>query len=92
MELLDVFVAQLSDPFRIGLLVALLATQIRTEAVTGRALPLALGAVFVAAMIPIAMPSGTVGLPAAVLVGLATNALILAVLLVGWTMIRRLRR
>ena len=91
MDLLEIFVAQVTDLFRIGLIVALLATQTRTAAVTGRALPLALGVVFVAVMIPLTLPSsGAEKLPA-IAVGLASNALILALAMAGWALIGRFR-
>ena len=55
----DILLAQLFDPFRLGLIVALVVTMLRTEAVTGRWLPLALGVAFVAVIIPITTQGGT---------------------------------
>jgi hypothetical protein len=92
MEWVDLFIAQIADPFRIGLMVALLATQIRTEAVTGRVLPLALGVVFIAAMIPLTLPDAEVGFFPGFLAGVVTNAVVLGVLLAGWAVIGRLRK
>lgn len=83
---------QLLDPFRWALLAALIWTMLRNEAVTGRWLPLAAGAAFVAAIIPLTT-GATSGAPLAraALSGFLANVLILAVLLAllaGW---RRLR-
>lgn len=85
----DLFLSQLIDPFRIGLLIALVATMRRTEAVSGRLVPLAAGVVFVAAVIPIAMQGGFD--PVRVGVGILANLVILAAVLAIWTLILRLR-
>lgn len=77
----DLFSAQLLDPFRIGLLAMLIATTWRTSAHTGRAVPLLLGAVFVAVLIPTALGHGAFALWQAIAAGLLANVLILAVLL-----------
>ena len=50
--------SQLMDPFRIGLIVALVYTMFRTRAATGTAVPLALGVVFVAVILPSTQPTG----------------------------------
>ena len=54
MTLTDLFLAQLADPFRIGLLIALIATTQRTVAATGKVIPLLAGIVFVAVLILLA--------------------------------------
>jgi hypothetical protein len=51
----EILVAQLTDPFRLALIVGLVLTMLRTEAVTGRWVPLALGLLFVAFIIPATM-------------------------------------
>lgn len=81
MSFSELLVAQLMDPFRIGLLVALVFTTLQTTAHTGRLVPLALGCIFVAVLI--AMTTGTedVDRTMAIGVGVVTNVLILAVLL-----------
>lgn len=92
--LTDLLVTQLSDPFRIGLIIALFATMLRTRANTGLWAPLALGAVFVAVVIPVTgVSSSLAGVPLmqAVAVGLVANAILLAVVLAGWTLWQRLR-
>ena len=90
MTIVETLGDQLRDPFRWGLLVALVLTMLRTEGQTGRWLPLALGALFVAVIIPATRPGGDVLRSAAV--GLAANALILAAVLLlreGWVRLRR---
>lgn len=66
--------AALVDPFRVVLLFGLAITQRRTEAHTGLILPLALGVLFVAVVIPVTMGFGAeAGMPKAVLAGLIAN-------------------
>lgn len=85
----ELLLAQLADPFRIGLLIALFATMLRTENATGRYVPLAVGALFVAILIPVATQGGfdatRVG------VGILANAIILAVVSALWTVFQRLK-
>lgn len=82
MDAWDILWGQLLDPFRWGLLAALVLTMLRTEGVTGRWLPLAAGVAFVAVVIPSTMglPAGAT-LPLAVGTGVAANLLILAAVL-----------
>ena len=87
----DLLLAQLIDPFRIGLIIALVATMLRTAAVTGRLVPLAAGVVFVAVIIPMTMQAGRGPVWQAVAVGIVANVIILAVVLGVWTLVRRLR-
>jgi len=94
MTLTDLLQSQLIDPFRIGLLTALLYTAIQNRAATGMAIPLAAGVVFVAVILP-----GTMGLGAAaalplwqvIAVGLVANVVILAVIMAIWRIVQRLR-
>jgi hypothetical protein len=79
MTFADLLVAQLLDPFRIGLLIALVFTTLQTAAHTGRLIPLALGGLFVAVLIATTTGSGEVG--QAIAAGVVTNAMILAVIL-----------
>ena len=78
--MLEMLISQLTDPFRIVLLVGLMVTQVRTRADTGTLLPLALGAVFVAVIAP--MLNGPGGMPDAMSfgVGLAANVILLAII------------
>jgi len=78
----EIFLAQLFDPFRLGLIVALVVTMLRTEAVTGRWLPLAAGLLFVAVIIPATMARGAAEpFWTLVGVGLAANLVLLAVVM-----------
>lgn len=88
----DLVLSQLTDLFRIGLIIALVVTMHRTAAVTGRFLPLVLGVVFVAVMIPATMPSGSASLTDAVLAGLVSNTILLIPVLAGAKLIARWRR
>lgn len=88
----DLVMLQLTDLFRIGMIVGLVVTMHRTAAVTGRVIPLALGVVFLAVMLPVTMPVGSTNLADAILAGVISNSIILApVLALGW-LITRLRR
>lgn len=83
--------SQLMDPFRIGLIVALVYTMFRTRAATGTTIPLALGVVFVAVVLPSTQPSGAVSLTDAVLAGIVSNLIILGIVLALAMIVRRLR-
>lgn len=88
----ELIVAQLTDPFRWALLVGLVWTMRRNEAVTGRWLPLAAGAAFVALIIPLTTGAGAgAGFAPLVIAGLAANAAILAVVLGVWALVARAR-
>jgi hypothetical protein len=89
--MIDLVQSQLLDPFRIGLIAALVFTMFRTQAATGTVVPLALGVVFVAVILPSTNPSATVGLTEAVLAGLVSNLIILGIVLGLAVVIRRLR-
>lgn len=89
--MIDLFLSQVSDPFRIILLIGLFATMWRTRAGTGVWPPLVLGAVFVAVLIPFTIappPEGQV--PVAVGVGIVANAVWLAVIAAAWAVWRNL--
>ena len=90
--MIDLVLSQLTDLFRIGLMVALVVTMQRTSAVTGRVLPLALGVVFVAVMLPSTMSRGSASLIDAILAGLVSNLIILVPVLAVATLVARLRR
>ncbi len=88
-DLLSLFLSQISDVFRIGLLIALVYTTWRTSHATGIIMPLAAGAVFVAVIIP----STRGGLSWMDLgMGLLANAAILAVILAVTMIVRRVRQ
>ena len=88
----ELVLSQLTDLFRIGLIIALVVTMRRTAAVTGRVLPLVLGVIFVATILPTTMPSASAGRTDAILAGLVSNTIILAVVLVAAGLISRFRR
>ena len=90
--MIDLVLSQLTDLFRIGLMIALVVTMLRTSAVTGRVLPLALGVVFVAVMLPSTMTRGSASLIDAILAGLVSNLIILLPVLAVATLIVRLRQ
>ena len=92
MDAWDILWGQLLDPFRWGLLVALVVTMLRTEGQTGRWLPLAAGVAFVAAIIPSTMglPEGAT-LARAVGLGVLANLVILAAVLLAREAWLRLR-
>ena len=90
--MVDLVLMQLTDVFRIGLIIGLVLTMRRTSAVTGRVLPLALGVVFVAVILPTTLASGNASLAEAIFAGLASNTLILLLVLAAATLVERLRR
>ncbi len=87
--MIDTVLSQLIDPFRIGLMVALVVTMLRTSAVTGRWIPLALGVVFVAVIVPSTLPNQSVDFMEAIGAGLVSNIIILAVVLAIAAVIKR---
>ncbi|MBT1155105.1 hypothetical protein J1C56_05830 [Aminobacter anthyllidis] len=93
MAYLDIYLAQLTDPFRIGLLIALVVTAANTAPNLNRWIPIALGIVFVAVLIPFSIgANATINTTTAVLVGLVSNATILAVLLAAKVLYSRRAR
>jgi hypothetical protein len=89
---IDLVFSQLTDVFRIGLIIALVFTMLKTAPVTGRVLPLACGVVFVAVMLPTTMPGGSASLTQAILAGVVSNLVILVLVLGIARLIARLRR
>lgn len=89
----DLLQSQLTDVFRIGLIVALIATTLRTQGMTGRIIPLLAGVVFVAIIIPTTMQTGSdLPLMQRIGAGVLANLIILAVCWGIWQMILRLRQ
>ncbi len=80
LNLLNLFMSQLADPFRIGLLIALTFTIANTRATTGVLVPSLAGIAFVAALIPMTLHQGQPFM-AAFATGLVANALILGVVM-----------
>jgi len=92
MELVNILIAQLADPFRIGLLVALLFTAQNTSGALNRWLPIGLGLVFVAVIIPTALASESAPVGAEIGVGVVANAAVLAVMLAAQAIVERVRK
>ena len=92
MSLSDLLLTQLSDLFRIGLLIALFVTMLRTRAASGTLIPLAIGAVFVAVLLPLtAQASLAAPLATVIGVGIIANVIWLAIILAIWTLYQRLK-
>ena len=92
MPLIDILTGQLSDLFRIGLIIALVITTTRNAAVTGKIIPLIAGVVFVAIIIPLTMQtSDTPPLMQRIGVGVVANLIILGVCWGIWQTIARMR-
>jgi hypothetical protein len=93
MTLPEIFISQITDPFRIGLLLALFATMLRTNAATGTVVPLIAGALFVAVIIPSTFSTAAaIPLATAVGVGIVVNAILLAIIYAGWSFYVRSKR
>ena len=90
--MIDLVFSQLSDVFRIGLIMALVVTMLRTSSVTGRVLPLIAGVVFVAVIVPSTLSGSTETLSQEIAAGLISNLIILAPVLVLARWITHLRR
>ena len=82
--MLDLLTNSLLDPLRPGLIVALFVTTLRTRHDTGFAVPLALGLVFVAVIIPVTKAITPI-LPA-IAAGLAANIILISIILGIWTL------
>jgi hypothetical protein len=93
MDIFRILIEQLADPFRIALLVALLFAAANPGGALNRWLPIALGLVFVAVLIPTALASdGEEAVSAQIGVGLLSNAIILGLMLFAEQLLERLRR
>lgn len=82
MSITEIFTTQIIDPFRVGMLVILYLTMLRTQAASGTWAPLAAGVVFVSVLIPMTLQQLGFGpeFYRAVGVGVLTNSLILGVI------------
>lgn len=89
---LDLLTAQLTDPFRIGLLIAMVYTARNTAAQAGLVIPVLLGIVFVAVLIPMTMGSTTPDRTGAIATGLLSNAIIVGIVWGIWEAVSRARR
>lgn len=77
----ELFLAQLTDPFRIVLAIGLVITMLRTRAATGTWLPLAAGVAFIAVLIPTVLQRAEGDLVMPIAVGLVSTAVIVGVAL-----------
>jgi hypothetical protein len=93
MTLPDLLLSQLSDPFRIGLLIALFITMLRTRTASGIWVPLAAGVVFVAVILPTTMQT-TLAAPLSQVIGVGVlaNVVIVALIMAAWEVYQRVRR
>jgi chromate transport protein ChrA len=90
--MIDLLQSQLTDVFRIGLIVALIATTLRTQSVTGRIIPLLAGVVFVAVIIPTTIqPNTAIPMLQRIGVGIAANLIILGACWGIWQSVTRMR-
>lgn len=89
----ELMAAQAADVFRIGLLVMLLLTTLRNRPITGMLLPLAAGAIFVAAIIPMTgVSTRPEPMATQILAGLVVNAVYLAIGVGVWSLWQARRR
>lgn len=89
MDFTSLLISQVTDIFRIGLLVGLVYTAERTRAQTGILIPLLVGIVFIAIIIATTMPVTGVSIWQAIASGTVANAIITAVLWLVWSAIKR---
>ncbi|MFZ1662639.1 MAG: hypothetical protein WAT77_11835 [Paracoccaceae bacterium] len=89
MGLTDLFLAQLMDPFRIGIVIALVVTMLRTQADTGTWKPLVAGIGFISVLIPLTGVAGKGDLVTAILVGLVSTSVLVAAALLVRTLVLR---
>lgn len=89
MNLTELLFAQLTDPFRIGITIALMLTMFRTRANTGTWLPLGVGVAFIAVLIPTLLYPDQGNRVAAILVGLLSTSLLLAAAMLARTLVLR---
>ena len=90
--MIELVFSQLSDVFRIGLIMALVVTMLRTSSVTGRVLPLIAGVVFVAVIVPSTLSGSSETLSQEIAAGLISNLIILLPVLALVKLISHLRR
>ncbi len=93
MTLSQLILSQLSDPFRIVLIIGLVYTMLRTRPVTGTLIPLLSGVAFVAIIIPVTLNQGSAEpVWRSISAGVLSNAVILGVVMGVWSLYDRARR
>lgn len=94
--MLETLVSQLTDPFRIGLILFLFLTALRTRAAMGLAGPLTLGVAFVAILLPLTTGAETLTNNEAKLTamacGIVSNAIILGCFVSAWAVWTKVRQ
>lgn len=88
-QYISIILTQLTDPFRIGLVAALIYTTIRNVAATGWLVPLAAGILFVAVIIATTLPKAGETLTVTTLTGIASNIVISAIMLAALFLYQR---
>ena len=88
----DILIAQLTDPFRIGLMLALGYMTLRLRAQSGVLMPLVAGVLFFAVMLPTSMPIAGAERMQQMATGVVANAIIVSVLVAIWIAVERFRR
>jgi hypothetical protein len=78
---------QLKEPFRIGLMIALVFMTVKNARATGWVLPLIFGVVFFAYMLAMTFPLENVTLLLRVLLGAISNGILVCVAMLGWFVI-----
>lgn len=83
MTLTELITSQLLDPFRIGLLIALVLTAYNTAGTVAIGIPIVLGAIFVAVLLPTTTqaPPAEFTTLITILTGLAVNGVLIAIIL-----------
>lgn len=87
--MLDAFLGQVADPFRIVLSLGLVLTMLRTRAVSGTWVPLAAGVAFIAVLLPLTVDAGAGPVLPAFLLGLVSTGVIVAVILAARALVLR---
>lgn len=94
--MLEILASQLMDPFRMGLILFLLLTALRTRAAMGLATPLALGVVFVAVLLPLTtgadVATDNEARLTAMACGIVSNAIILACFIAVWAVFKKVSK
>lgn len=91
MTIEELFLRQLVDPFRWGLLVALVFTTTQNRPVTGTFVPLLAGVLFVAVLLPLTTTPAAAPMVRQTLVGVAANLVALGVILLAKRLIAQFR-
>ena len=88
----EILQAQLTDVFRIGLVIGLVYTMQRQRAATGALIPLLAGIVFIAVILPVTRQSQSVTpLTTEIGVGLVSTAVLTGIVFGLWTLYTRFR-